>query len=201
MLRKPNHTCRCSSRCARTRTHARTDTHTHTHTHTPTPCSHTPDRLLLLPSLCIFVDLYWIFVSLSVVCLTVVLAMEWTTFWYLFCASMPPGSRVICVCMFLHLTVSLMYQCPPFSVAQQRLQEPSVQSCAHAQSLRDSYVRTGYSDPLKEDLSGTPLHQTACVDPPRRYSPDQIIAIQASTPDPSLTSRLRNLRIGCLLRK
>ena len=137
-----------------------------------------------------------LFVSLSVVCLTTVCAMEWTTVWCAFCASMPPESRVICVCLFLHLTVSLMYQCPPFSVADQRLQEPSVQSRAHGQSLRDSYVRTRYSGPLQEGLSCTPLPH-----PPTRYSPDQILAIQAATPDPTLTSRLRDLGIGCLPRK
>ena len=144
-----------------------------------------------MPSLCIFADVCWIFVSLSVVCLTIVCAMEWTTFWCAFCASMPPESRVICVCLFLHLTVSLMYQCPPFSVADRRLQEPSVQSCAHGQSLRDSY-----SGPLQADLSCTPL-----LHPPRRYSPDQILALQAAIPDPSLTSHLRDLGIGCLPRK
>ena len=37
--------------------------------------------------------------------------------------------------------------------------------------------------------------------PPTRYSPDQILTIQAATLDPSLTSRLRDLGIGCLLRK
>ena len=37
--------------------------------------------------------------------------------------------------------------------------------------------------------------------PPRRYSPDQILPLQAATPDPSLTSRLRDLGIGCLPRK
>ena len=153
-------------------------------------CAHTPDRPLLLTSLCIFADVCWLFVSLSVVCLTIVCAMEWMTFCCAFCASMPPESRVICVCLFLHWTVSLMYQCPPFSVADQRLQEPSVLSCAHGQSLRDSY-----SGPLQEDLSCTALPH-----PPRRYSPDQILAVQAATPDP-LTSRLRDLGIGCLLRK
>ena len=91
---------------------------------------------------------------------------------------------------------NLMYQCPPFSVADQRLQEPPVLNCAHGQSLRVSYVRTGYSDPLRKYLSCTPLPH-----PPRRYSPDQILAIQAATPDPSLTSRLRDLSIGCLPRK
>ena len=70
------------------------------------------------------------------------------------------------------------------------------ESCAHGQSLRDSYVRTRYSGPLQEDLSCTPLPR-----PPRRYSPDQILAIQAATPDPTLTSRLRDLGIGCLPRK
>ena len=67
----------------------------------------------------------------------------------------PLESRVTCVCLFLHLTVSLIKQCPPFSVAHQRLQESSVLSCAHGQSLRDSCVRTHYSDPLQEDLSCT----------------------------------------------
>ena len=60
---------------------------------------------------------------------------------------------------------------------------------------RDNYVRIHYSGPLQEDLSCTPLPH-----PPRRYSPDQILAIQAATPDP-LTSRLRDLGIGCLLWK
>ena len=141
-------------------------------------------------------DFCWIFVSLSVVCLTIVFAMEWMTFWCAFCTSMPPESRLICVCLFLHLTDSLMYQCLPFSVTHQKLKEPSMLSCAHGQSLCDSCVRTRYSGQLQEDLSCTPLPH-----PPRHYSPDQILAIQAATPDPSLTSGLRDLGIGCLPRK
>ena len=70
---------------------------------------------------------------------------------------MPLESRLICVCLFLHLTDSLMYQCLPFSVTHQKLKELSVLSCAHGQSLRDSYVRTRYSGLLQEDLSCTAL--------------------------------------------
>ena len=52
---------------------------------------------------CLLCAFLLIFVSLSVVCLTVVCAMEWTTFWCAFCASMPPESRVICVCFYIWL--------------------------------------------------------------------------------------------------
>ena len=39
--------------------------------------------------------------------------MDWTNYWYIFCASLPTGSRIACVCLFLHLTLSLIAQWQP----------------------------------------------------------------------------------------
>ena len=117
--------------------------------------------------------------------------MEWMTFWCAFCTSMPSESRVICMYSFLHLTVSQICQCPLFLVAHQCLQQPFTQRCVHSPSLHDNYAHTRYSDPL-QDWSCTPFHQAAWAHPPGGYSPDQLLATWAMTPDPSLTSCLRD---------
>ncbi len=37
--------------------------------------------------------------------------MDWTTWWCVLCANLPPQSRLICVCLFFHWTFSLLAQC------------------------------------------------------------------------------------------
>ena len=40
-----------------------------------------------------------------------VCVMDWTTWWCVLCANLPPQSRLICVCLFFHWTFSLLAQC------------------------------------------------------------------------------------------
>jgi len=114
--------------------------------------------------------------------------MDWTNYWYIFCASLPTGSRIACVCLFLHLTLSLIAQWQPL------LGESSDQ---YLHVLHSTHTPLGVSTQDDQDTDTCPS-VFSCTEPIRHYERDQLLSCKPWTGlfDPLLISRLQELGIG-----
>ena len=116
-----------------------------------------------------------------------VLTMDWATCWCACCASLHPDCRIICLCLFLHVTMNLVTHCAPLLVATQHgasLVQPQVMlNCVHSSVGDEAY-------------HCTPLHGSECTDRHGlSYTRDQFLCFQAAPLSPSLTSSMRELGI------
>ena len=76
-------------------------------------CEHTPGRSWF-SSLCGFCG---IFSSSSCDSCINVFIMDWSACWCAFCASLRPDCSIICLCLFLHVTMNLVTYCAPLLAA------------------------------------------------------------------------------------
>ena len=69
--------------------------------------------------------------------------MQWAACWCAFCASLNPDSSIICLCLFLHVTMNLVTHCAPFSAATRHgalLVQPQVTlNCVHSSVSDEAY--------------------------------------------------------------
>ena len=114
--------------------------------------------------------------------------MDWTAYWYIFCASLPTGSTIACVCLFLHLTLSLIVQWQPL------LAEGSDQ---YLHVLHSTHTPLGVSTQDDQDTDTCPS-VFSCTEPIRHYERDQLLSCKPETGlfDPLLIPRLQELGIG-----
>ena len=113
--------------------------------------------------------------------------MDWAACWCAFCASLSPDCRIICLCLFLHVTMNLVTHCAPLLAATRHgasLVQPQVTlNCVHTSVGDEAY-------------HCTPLHGSECTDRHGlSYTRDQLLCFQAAPLGPSLTSHLRELGI------
>ena len=104
-----------------------------------------------------------------------------------FCASLCPDCRIICLSLFLHVTMNLVTHCAPLLVATRHgasIVQPQVTlNCVHSSMGDEAY-------------HCTPLHGSECTDRHGlSYTRDQLLCFQAAPLGPSLTSHLRELGI------
>ena len=113
--------------------------------------------------------------------------MDWAACWCAFCASLRPDCRIICLCLFLHVTMSLVTHCAPLLAATR-----------HGASLVQSQVTLNcvHTSVGDEVYHCTPLHESECTDRHGlSYTRDQLLRFQAAPLGPSLTSHLTELGI------
>ena len=112
------------------------------------------------------------------------LIMDWVTRWCVFHDSLTPDSRIMCVSLFLHLTIHLLFYCQPFLAAHAALhvQLPNTQNNVHRISEQEN-TRT---------VSFPPVF----AEPSYCYTWDQLMWAQSAALDPSLTPCLRELGTG-----
>ena len=139
--------------------------------------------------------------------------MDWTTWWCVLCANLPPQSRLICVCLFFHWTFSLLAQChnafadPCFDLHVRELfsspGSDSVSSWSAGRLTRSVKSYCNFPRPafrFCHDQSQPPSIPASPLDhrPKNRlcYDRSQLLSIQPSQLDLSLSSRLRELGIG-----
>ena len=113
--------------------------------------------------------------------------MDWAACWCAFCASLRPDCRIICLCLFLHVTMNLVTQCAPLLAATRHgasLVQPQVTlNCVHSAVGDEAY-------------HCTPRNGSECTDRHGlSYTRDQLLCFQAAPLGPSLTSHLRELGI------
>ena len=113
--------------------------------------------------------------------------MDWAACWCAFCALLRPDCRIICLCLFLHVTMNLVTHCAPLLVARQHgaslVQPQTTLNCVHSAVGDEAY-------------HCTPLHGSECTDRHGlSYTRDQLLCFQAALLGPSLTSYLRELSI------
>ena len=107
--------------------------------------------------------------------------------WCAFCASLRPDCRIICLCLFLRVTMNLVTHCAPLLAVTRHgasLVQPQVTlNCVHSSMGDEAY-------------HCTPLHGSECTDRHGlSYTRDQFLCFQAALLGPSLTSHLRELGI------
>ena len=139
--------------------------------------------------------------------------MDWTTWWCVLRANLPPQSRLICVCLFFHWTFSLLAQChnaftdPCFALHVWELFSPpgsdSVSSWSAGRLTPSVKSDCNFPRPAfrfchdqsqPQSIPASPLDHR----PTNRlcYDRCQFLSIQPSQLDLSLSSRLRELGIG-----
>ena len=116
-----------------------------------------------------------------------VFVMDWAACWCVFCASLRPDCRIVCLCWFLHVTMNLVTHCAPLLAATRHgasLVQPQVTlNCVHTSVGDEAY-------------HCTPLHGSECTDRHGlSYTRDQLLRFQAGPLGPSLTSHLTELGI------
>ena len=116
-----------------------------------------------------------------------VFVMDYAACWCVFCASLRPDCRIICLRLFLHVTMNLVTHCAPLLAATRHgasLVQPQVTlNCVHTSVGDEAY-------------HCTPLHGSECTDRHGlSYTRDQLLCFQAAPLGPSLTSHLTELGI------
>ena len=116
-----------------------------------------------------------------------VFVMDWAACWCVFCASLSPDCSIICLCLFLRVTMNLVTHCAPLLAATRHgasLVQPQVTlNCVHTSVGDEAY-------------HCTPLHGSECTDRHGlSYTRDQLLCFQAAPLGPSLTSHLTELGI------
>ena len=84
-----------------------------------------------------------------------VFIMDWAACWCAFCASLRPDCRIICFCLFLHVTMNLVTHCAPLLAAMRHsasfVQPQVTLNCVHSSEGDEAY-------------NCTPLHGSECTD-------------------------------------
>ena len=113
--------------------------------------------------------------------------MDWAACWCAFCASLCPDCSILCLGLFLHVTMNLVTHCAPLLAATRHgasVVQPQVTlNCVHSSVGDEAY-------------HCTPLHASECTDRHGlSYTRDQLLCFQAAPLGPSLTSHLTELGI------
>ena len=177
---------------------------------------HTPGRPCVFCSAVLRGFFSYFLIIFGLLTVAGVCVMDWTTWWCVLCANLPPQSRLICVCLFFHCTFSLLAQChnafadPCFALHVQELFSPpgsdGVSSWSAGRLTRSVKLDCNFPHPLFRfchDQSQRIVSAMIRVSP-RRSRPRRLITalrivsatIQPSHLDLSLSSRLRELGIG-----
>ena len=121
-----------------------------------------------------------------------VFIMDWAACWCTFCASLRTDCRIICLCLFLHVTMNLVTHCAPLLAATRHgasLVQPQVTfNCVHSSVGDEAYNCTTSPPPCWFPGATLPSHGP----PPSTTSPPSCWFPRATLPSyrhpPSTTS-------------
>ena len=108
--------------------------------------------------------------------------MDWAACWCTFCASLRTDCRIICLCLFLHVTMNLVTHCAPLLAATRHgasLVQPQVTfNCVHSSVGDEAYNCTTSPPPCWFPGATLPSHGP----PPSTTSPPSCWFPRATLP-------------------